>query len=107
MADLNESINAVTWGSLQILVGFPGGGAVTPGAGVTALGMSEPGVGLAMNNVEVGTASGVGVRGTGVEGNVHPANNANPIKSMDRVFVFILISSFDYYIPLLSLQPIL
>jgi len=90
-----------------MLEGFVAGEPVTPGAGVTAPGVSELGVGLAMNNVDVGKTSGVGVGGTGVEGNVHPASNANPIKSMDRVLVFILISSFDNYIPLLYLQQIL
>jgi len=103
-ADLNESIKAVTCGSLQMVEGFVPTGTVTPGAGVTAPGVSELGVGLAMNNVDVGKANGVGVGGTGVEGNVHPTSNANPIKSMDRVLVFILISSFDNYIPPIYLQ---
>jgi hypothetical protein len=105
MADLNESINAVTCGSLQMVEGFVPAGTVTPGAGVTAPGVSETGVGLAMNKVEVGNASRVGVGGgTVLAGMVHPASNANPIKSMDRVLVFILISSFDNYIPPIYLQ---
>jgi hypothetical protein len=61
-----------------------------------------------MNKVEVGKAIGVGVGGGMVlAGIVHPASHANPIKSMDRVLVFILISSFDYYIPLTLLPSIL
>jgi hypothetical protein len=43
-ADLNESINAVTCGSLQIVDGFAGEVNVVPAGGVTAPGVSEPGV---------------------------------------------------------------
>jgi hypothetical protein len=99
-ADLNESINAVTCGSLQMLDGFVAGIAVVPAGGVTLPGetVSETGVGVAMNNVEVGKASRVGVGGTGVDGNVQAANNVNPIKMIERVLVFIVISSFGNYI---------
>ena len=43
-ADLNELIKAVTCGSLQMVEGFVPTGTVTPGAGVTAPGVSELGV---------------------------------------------------------------
>jgi hypothetical protein len=102
MADLNESIKVVTCGSLQMLVAFAGGAPVTPGAGVTGPGVSELGVGLAMNSVEVGKASGVGVGGgTVLAGSVHPVSRTNPVKVIKRVLVFIVISSFDNYIPLI------
>jgi hypothetical protein len=54
---------------------------------------------VAINNVEVGKASIVGVAGTGVDGDVQATNNVNPIKIVERVLVFIVISSFDNYIP--------
>jgi hypothetical protein len=104
MADLNESINAVTCGSLQMVEEVVPAGTVTPGAGVIAPGVSATGVWVAMNNVEVGMASGVGVGRTEAEGKVHPASRTNPIKVVKRVLAFIVISSFDNYIPSTYLQ---
>jgi hypothetical protein len=108
-ADLNESINAVTCGSLQIVDGFVAGIAVVPAGGVTPPGeaVSETGVEVAMNKVEVGKASRVGVGGTGVDGNVQPASRAKPTKVVKRVLVFIVISSFNNYIPPIYNQHIL
>src|SRR6476660_5396275 len=102
MADLNESIKALTCGSLQIVDGFAGDETVAPGAGVMAppgVSACAAGVWVAIINVEVGKISGVGVRGTGVEGNVHPASRTNPTQIVARVLVFIFFSSFDNYIP--------
>jgi len=92
-----------------MLDGFVAGIAVVPAGGVTAPGetVSETGVEVAINNVEVGKASRVGVGGTGVDGNVQATNNVNPIKIIERVLVFIVISSFDNYIPPIYLQRIL
>jgi hypothetical protein len=83
--------------------------AVVPAGGVTASGetVSETGVEVAINNVEVGKASRVGVGGTGVDGDAQATNNVNPIKIAERVLVFIVISSFDNYIPPIYLQRIL
>ena len=50
-----------------MLVGFAGEVRVVPAGGVMAPGVSGAGVGDAINNVEVGKASRVGVGGTGVE----------------------------------------
>jgi hypothetical protein len=48
-----------------------------------------------MDKVEVGKANEVGVGGgTVLAGIVHPTSHANPSKSIDRVLVFILVSSF-------------
>jgi len=90
-----------------MLAGFEGGATVTPGAGVSTPGVSEEGVWVAINNVEVGKARDVGVGGTGVEGDAQPASRANPIKMIDKVLVFIIISSFINYILLIYLQQIL
>jgi hypothetical protein len=99
MAVLKESINTVTCGSVQILeVLVPAGGVtVTPGRGVTAPGVSVSGnvVGVAINNVEVAVGGG----GASVVGAAQPAKRVNPIKRIDRVFVFMLISSPTNYIP--------
>jgi hypothetical protein len=81
-----------------MLDGFVAGTAVVPAGGVTPPGVGETGVGVAINNVDVGKASRVGVGGTGVEGKVHPAIRTNPMKIVERVLAFIFISSFDNYI---------
>jgi len=102
MADLNESIKAVTCGSLQMVDGFAGDETVAPGAGVIAppgVSACAAGVWVAINNVEVGKMSGVGVRATGVEGNVHAVSRTNPMQIVARILVFIFFSSFDNYIP--------
>jgi hypothetical protein len=103
IADLKESIKAVTWGSLQIEAEPPGDVAGVPAGGVTTPGVSGSGVEVAINKVEVGNASGVGVGAAGVEGagNVHPASNVNVIKIAERALLFMFISSFDNYIPLI------
>jgi hypothetical protein len=92
-----------------MLDGFVAGIAVVPAGGVTPPGdtVSETGVEVAINNVEVGNASRVGVGGTGVDGNVQAARNVNPIKIVERVLMFIVISSFDNYIPAIFLHHIL
>src|SRR5689334_18993686 len=84
MADLNESIKAVTWGSLQMLDGFPPGETVAPGTGVVPpaeVTAGEGGAWVEMTNVEVGKAKGVGVGGAGVVGKVHPTSRTNPMQS--------------------------
>ena len=83
--------------------GFAGDVTAVPAGGVMATGVREPGVGVAINNVEVGKASSVGVGGTGVEGNVHPTSRTNPMKIVERVLTFIFISSFNNYIALIYL----
>jgi hypothetical protein len=83
--------------------GFAGEVTAVPAGGVMATGVSEPGVGVAINKVEVGKASRVGVAGTGVEGNVHPTSRTNPMKIVERVLTFIFISSFNNYIALIYL----
>jgi hypothetical protein len=97
MADLKESIIAVTCGSPQIVAGF-GAGTVVPGKGVV------PGRGVAgvpMNKVEVGRARKVGVAGTGVAGDPHAvrmtASRIHPMRTTGSVFAFIINSCFDYY----------
>jgi hypothetical protein len=85
-AFLKESINAVTWGSVQIveMAGRP----VVPGAGVSA----PPGCGVVcgrMNNVAVTSGVGVGV----ATGRLQAASRKNPMKNVARVLVFIVISS--------------
>jgi hypothetical protein len=92
-----------------MLAGFVAGIAVVPAGGVTpGETVSETGaVCVAINNVEVGKASRVGVGGTGVDGNVQAAKNVNPIKIVERVLMFIVISSFDNYIPAIFLHHIL
>jgi hypothetical protein len=64
---------------------------------------------VAINKVEVGNASGVGVGPAGVEGagNVHPASKVNAIKIAERALLFMFISSFDNYIPLANPEEIL
>jgi len=92
-----------------MLAGFEGDVTVVPAGGVTPPGVSvsEKGVWVAINSVEVGKTSGVGVGGAGVAGAAHPTNRVNPIKIAERVLVFIIISSLVNYISLIYLQQIL
>jgi hypothetical protein len=77
---------------------------VWPGRGVTAPGVrvSESGVWVARDKVEVGRARAVGVGGTGVAGEAHAVitavSKANSIDKVQRVFIFIVITSIDNYI---------
>ena len=84
------------------VAGVLAGGVITPG-------VRGSGVEVAINKVEVGNASGVGVAAAGVEGagNVHPASKVNAIKIAERALWFIFISSFDNYIPLTWPEEIL
>jgi hypothetical protein len=92
-AVLNESINAATCGSVQ-MVEEPDG-AVRPG--VTAPGVCKEGsrVGVAMKSVGVRVTAGA----NGVAGEAQPASRINPRRNVDRILVFMLISSFFDYIP--------
>jgi hypothetical protein len=94
-AFLKESIKAVTCGSLQIVEGAGGATTVVPGAGVTAPGVSDNGDVVCVGKNKVGVAERVGVACAAEE--AHPARRINPIKNIERVLVFIVISSFDYY----------
>src|SRR5215216_2512148 len=87
IAFLNESIMAVTCGSLQIVDGFAGALPVTAGEAVETPGV--PGGSVPINRVEVGRAINVGVAGAGVAGDAHPANRIRPVKKANSILVLI------------------
>jgi len=106
IADLNESISAVTCGSVQIVDVVEGVMAVTPGTGVMGAGVTAPGVRVSgrvgcvpINNVGVVVTNGSEVGVAWAAGDAHAANRTSPIKNIKKVFAFILISSLDNYIP--------
>ena len=102
MADLKESIIAVTWGSPQIVEGFVAA-LVTPGRGVETPGVSARVGGVPINKVDVGRAIKVGVGGTCVAGAAHAVNmtasSVKPGRKAKCDLMFIFITSFDNYIP--------
>src|SRR5687768_5559277 len=96
IADLKESISAVTCGSPQIVAGFGGALPVTPGAGVETPGVCTTADGLPINKVEVGRAMNVGVARGCVAGEAQLTNRIKPSRKAGSVLVFIFISSFYY-----------